>query len=260
MGGFPSIEKDSIIAKEAEEAVGMLDWLWEEQAPRILAVVGCGGKTSLIGQLAEEWREKKVLVTPTTKILPIEGRDIILKSTLSQCREHRPAKGIQCMGLLNRSSGKLEALPLSLLEEMMPSYDLTLLEADGSRGLPCKGWAGHEPVIPSSTTHTIGVVTLKGLGKPVGEDTVLRLPEFLALTGLGAGEEITLEALTRMVCAPGGMLWKSMGKVCLLVNQVEDKATAQIAGEWLAWIKEAYPGRFFKLAYGSIKENSWQEV
>ena len=105
----------------------------------IIAVIGCGGKTSLIASLANEYRHKKVLVTPTTKMFPIEG--------------------IQCLGILNEASGKLEALKQEQLEAIIPQYDLVLLEADGSAGLPCKGWLADEPVVPAFCTHTIGVVT-----------------------------------------------------------------------------------------------------
>jgi probable selenium-dependent hydroxylase accessory protein YqeC len=226
----------------------------------VVAVVGCGGKTSLIELMADRLRDKKVLISTTTKIFPPKMKDIVLCETLRQCEEHEPRTGVQCMGILNRASGKLEALPDSFLAKIKSRYDVVLLEADGSRGLPCKGWLADEPVVPHYCTHTVGLVTMGALGKPAGENTVHRLPEFLALTGIGEGETITAAALETMVCDPKGMFKNSAGQRYVIVNQVEDDATSRIALSFLQAIKEKYPDRFEKLLYGSVHNDAWQEA
>jgi len=239
--------------------VGIVDYL-DITAGSVVAVVGCGGKTSLMELMADRLREKKVLVSTTTKIFPPKMKNIVLCETLRQCEEHEPRPGIQCMGLLNSANGKLEALPEAFLAALQPRYDIVLLEADGSRGLPCKGWLANEPVVPDYCTHTLGLITLGALGKPAGETTVHRLPEFFALTGVGEGQTITVTALEAMVCAPKGMFKNSAGKRYVIVNQVEDEATAAIAPAFLRTIKEKYPARFEKLLYGSVHRDAWQEV
>jgi len=226
----------------------------------VVAVVGCGGKTSLIELVADRLRDKKVLISTTTKIFPPKMKDIVLCETLLQCEEHEPRTGVQCMGILNRASGKLEALPEALLTQLQARYDVVLLEADGSRGLVCKGWLENEPVVPHYCTHTVGLITMGALGKPAGENTVHRLPEFFALTGVGEGQTITAAALEAMICAPAGMFKNSAGQRYVLVNQVEDDATAAIAMSFLQIIKEKYPARFEKLLYGSVRHDAWQEV
>jgi probable selenium-dependent hydroxylase accessory protein YqeC len=254
----------------------------------IIAVVGCGGKTSLIELIADTFRDKKVLVTPTTRMFPIKASGIMLCETMEQCAGHEPQTGIQCLGLLNTESGKLEALPGNFLADTVLRYDITLIEADGSRGLPCKGWLADEPVIPPYCTQVVGLVTMNVLGKPATKDTVCHLPEFLALTGLKEGQAITAQALEAMVCDPHGMFKKrdqgvgsgewgmgnreqgsgigdrgsgnrEQGKY-LLVNQVGDEATACAALSFLETIKEKYPGRFKRLLYGSVHLDVWQEV
>lgn len=204
----------------------------------IAAVVGCGGKTSLVRSLAEENQDRAVLISPTTQMYPMAGS----------------------VGVYRAETGKLTALPGEVLRGMTQHYDLTLLEADGSRGLPCKGWRADEPVVPAYCTHTIGVVTLRALGRTADEQSCLRLPLFLGLTGLAAGEAIILEALTRMVCAPEGMFRRRAGKCFLLVNQVEDAAGAALAREWLLSVREKHPGIFAGLLYGSLHAESWQLV
>jgi len=235
---------------------------WEAFFPcgSVIAVVGCGGKTSFIELAADRMRDKKVLISTTTKIFPPKMKDIVLCETLGQCEEHEPRPGVQCMGLLNSASGKLEALPEAFLAGLQPRYDIVLLEADGSRGLPCKGWLENEPVVPDYCTHTLGVISMAALGKPAGEKTVHRLPEFFALTGVGEGQTITAAALEAMVCAPNGMFKNSEGQRYVIVNQAEDEETARIAETFLRTIKEKYPVRFEKLLYGSVRRDAWQEV
>jgi probable selenium-dependent hydroxylase accessory protein YqeC len=143
---------------------------------------------------------------------------------------------------------------------MLPHYDLVLLEADGSSGLPCKGWLPDEPVVPSFCTHTIGVVTLSALGKPADSDTVQRLPEFLKLTGLRQGEPISRQALTAMVCAENGMFRRGHGRLGIFLNQAEDPAAAIAAEQWLGAIQRENPGRFAFLAYGSARANRWNRI
>jgi probable selenium-dependent hydroxylase accessory protein YqeC len=210
--------------------------------------------------MADKLRNRKVLISTTTKIFPPKMKDIMLCETLQECEEHEPREGIQCFGLLNRTSGKLEALPESILAELIPRYDIVLLEADGSRGLPCKGWLTNEPVVPCFCTHTAGLVTMNGLGRAAEETVVHRLPEFLALTGLREGDAITTQALEAIVCAPGGMFKNSAGQRYLLVNQVEDDETTRAALSFLQTIKEKYPNRFAKLLFGSVHQDAWQEV
>lgn len=231
-----------------------------DTASAYIAVVGCGGKTTFIESLADELRDRKVLIAPTAKILPFYSENVILRTTLSQCLAHEPAHGIQCLGVLNEATGKLEAIPPEHLEGIVRQYDIALFEADGSRSLPCKGWLPGEPVVPHFATHTVGIVTFGALGKTADENTVHRLPEFLALTGLHRGDIINERALTDMVCAEDGMFRHNSGSLSIFVNQAEDAEVAKIARKWLSEIRARSPGRFDCLAYGSARQNKWTEV
>jgi len=210
--------------------------------PCIAAVIGCGGKTSLLKQMAEGFQGKRVLISPTTKAFPMN------------------IKNADCRGIFNPATGKLEALPEHELADLVSKYDVVLLEADGSRSLPCKGWRADEPVIPKFCTHTLGIVTLNALGCKANSAYVHNLPQFLALTGLHEGDAITLKALQNMVCAPDGMFKNSVGSRIILLNQVETQLNAKIAKVFLKTIKNSYPGVFAKLLFGSIHHDSWQGV
>lgn len=228
------------------------------QPGETLAVVGCGGKTTLVGALARERGEGAVLVMPTTKILPMHG--IPLCSTLDACLAHQPQPGVQCLGVLNPDTGKLEAPPEAHWQQLAQGYGLVLMEADGSRGLPCKGWRDDEPVVPAFATRTLGVVTTAALGQPVGEDTVLNPDAFCHLTGLSLGDEITLDALADMVAAPGGMFKNRQGQAVLLVNRVEGMAQLKAAKALAQRIRVRHPKAVDLIYLGSAQDNQWVQI
>ncbi len=201
-------------------------------------MVGCGGKTSVIARLAEENQGRRTLITPTTHMYPMEGS----------------------VGVYHADTGKLSSLPKEILAQVVPLYDLSLLEADGSKGLSLKGWREDEPVVPGFCTHTVGVVTLVALGMTVSEENCFRLPIFLDLTGARVGDAVTLEMLVRMVCAPRGMFRGSAGKQCLLINQIDDPSQETQARELVELIRDIYPRRFTAILYGSARMNRWQRT
>jgi probable selenium-dependent hydroxylase accessory protein YqeC len=223
----------------------------------VAAVVGCGGKTALIKAVAKELTANSVLISTTSKIFPPEKNWCSLCLTLAACKKHKPHSGIQCMGILNAQTGKLEALPENVLAKIVPAYDVVLLEADGSKGLDCKGWLASEPVVPPYCTHTIGVVTIKPVAKIASETIVHRLNTFLALTELQAGEKITMQALQNMVCKDEGMFKHSAGKKYLVLNQIEDDDARKMARTFFAGIKKQTHNFFYKLIYGSAHLNKW---
>lgn len=223
----------------------------------VIAVVGCGGKTSLIELLARQNADKRVLITPTTKMFPISAPDVMMRNTVYSSLRHMPKSGISLLGQINKQSGKLEALPESALYSLIPKYDIVFIEADGSRGLPCKGWVGDEPIIPICATHTVGVVTMDALGRAAANDIVHNLSAFLELTGLNEGDVITGQALENMVCLQEGMYRNSFGKRYLVVNKVQDEASVFCAVSILRALKKRYPERFRRLVYGSVHDNIW---
>lgn len=226
-----------------------------------VAVSGCGGKTSVVNVLADEAGEGlSVLVTPTTKIYPVLDAGVDLVTTREGCLAHVPLPGIQCLGLLNDETGKLEALAPEDLAAIAPRYDIVLMEADGSRKLPCKGWAENEPVIPGFATHTLGVVSVNAVGLVAAAENVLRLDEFLKLTGLYRGETVTAGALAAMVASPNGMLRRRAGDVAVAINQVEDERGREISLELATLIRGIWGNSPLRIVSGSARENRWAEL
>ena len=112
----------------------------------IIAVVGSGGKTTLIKKLAQQYREagKTVLVTTTTHMF-IEEDTLLTDDPDTIIRALRET-GYAMAGI---SDGKkISALSRETFEAVCPHADVMLVEADGSRMHPLKYPKETEPVIP----------------------------------------------------------------------------------------------------------------
>ena len=87
----------------------------------------------------------------------------------------------------------------SLLEQLA---DYVLVEADGSRRLPLKAHAPHEPVIPKEAGCVLCVVGAHGFDRPIRE-AVHRPEQFCALTGARPDEPASPALAARALAAEG---------------------------------------------------------
>jgi len=186
----------------------------------VVSIVGGGGKTSTLFAFARRFSSegRRVLVTTTTHILHPDAGDMkdgrgfgpvvvsdgpISSQTIARLREAGPrtilAGGVQHDG--SRLSG-IAAEDVAVLRE---HFDVVLVEADGSRGLPVKAPAAHEPVVPRATTALIGCIGLDALGAPMDARHVHRPQLFGPLTGCAPGEAITAAHIARLVESPAGL-------------------------------------------------------
>ena len=145
----------------------------------VTAVIGSGGKTTLLSALSREL-PGTVILTTTTHILPFEGVPLLTAPTEDEVRAALARSRVLCLGTPAPES-KLTApsLPFSLLEQLA---DYVLVEADGSRRLPLKAHAPHEPVIPKEAGCVLCVVGAHGFDRPIRE-AVHRPEQFCTLTG-----------------------------------------------------------------------------
>ncbi len=144
----------------------------------VIAIVGSGGKTSLLKKLAAEYKAqgKKVFLCTSThmKIEPETLMSADLPVLLNELEE----KGYVMAGLpVDDGMKKLSALPEEVYTELCKHADVTLVEADGSRHLPIKFPNSTEPVIPQNCDKIMVVCGLHALGKPLSE--VAHRPELV---------------------------------------------------------------------------------
>ena len=133
--------------------------------PGMTALIGAGGKTTLLRRLGEELAEgHRVLLCTTTKMYPFPG--LPLARTAEELALLRRKHTLVCAGTVLPESGKLAAPPVSM-ELLAGWFDYVLVEADGAAGRPLKAHAPHEPVIPSGAGRVIRVTGASGLGRPI---------------------------------------------------------------------------------------------
>ena len=133
----------------------------------VTAVIGGGGKTTLLRTLGEELAEHHtVLLCTTTKIFPFP--DLPCARTAAELDALRSSHRLLCAGTDVPGTGKLAApeTPMALLAER---FDYVLVEADGAARRPLKAHAPHEPVVPPEANQTICVVGASGFGQPISE-------------------------------------------------------------------------------------------
>jgi len=223
--------------------------------PLVVALVGGGGKTSLLFALAGEARADglSVLVTTTTRIFDPrdEGRAFdafnldaawsapasngaALPSAVPDARWGAPPHGFTAVAGAGVEAGKLLSVD-PLLVDRATGWDLIIVEADGARRLPLKAPAAHEPVIPASARVVIAVVGLDCLGRPLDDGIAFR-PELVArATGLEPGGIIGPRHIAALAAAEAGCFKGApTGALRVLVLNKLDVADRSAAGETAA--------------------------
>lgn len=177
----------------------------------IVAFVGGGGKTGAILRLVEELRdaEWRVVATTTTRVgRSIESALVVSEAAGRNWRGGLAAemerRGAVFLAAGTSGDGKLRGIDPALVDSRLASLaDVVLIEADGSRQMPIKAPAEHEPVIPDSTTLVVPMVGLDALGRGIRAPEVHR-PELLrAVTG---HKIVTTEAVARLITSAEGSL------------------------------------------------------
>lgn len=162
----------------------------------ITAVVGAGGKTTLIHRLAAEYRAagKKVFVTTTTHMYT--EADTLLTADAEAILRRLNETGYAMAG--TPCGEKMTALPQAVYDAVCKAADEVLVEADGARHFAVKYPNDTEPVIPANTEKIIIVCGLHGLGKPAKE-AAFRLDAVMECLGIGADTLITPPHVQRLV-------------------------------------------------------------
>ena len=210
-------------------------------SPGITALIGSGGKSTLLSLLARELTEagEQVLCATTTHIFPPVGMPLADSPAAAEqalCRG-----GPVCVGVW-AAEGKLGP-PREPLEAYRGMCRYLLVEADGSRRLPLKAHASYEPVIPPGTRRTILVAGAAGLYRPVRE-AVHRPEIFCSLAGCAPEDLATPERVARVMEAEG------LGDL-VLINQAD--AAEAAARDLAALLRE-------KTVVAALNKGEWNHA
>lgn len=217
--------------------------LWELLGirPGLTAVIGSGGKTSLLRVLAQELSHRgTVLVSTTTRIMrPNWCPFAATAAELCDGFAHSP---IVCAGSYN-PEGKLTAPDFPGWQY---AADFVLVEADGSKRLPAKAHETWEPVLPPERTRTVCVLGASAFGQPIRQ-AAHRPAIYARLAGAPWSASITPEMAARVICAEG---------LCdiIYVNQVDD---AELSPPWAEIFAKASN---VPVVIGSLQARRWRRL
>jgi probable selenium-dependent hydroxylase accessory protein YqeC len=200
----------------------------------IIALVGGGGKTTLMFALAQEFRDKglRVITTTTTKIIEPAGKQapcLVIEESQAQAmtlvKEGLRRNGHVTFAAQRFPGEKIGGVDPEFIVTMArePSVDHIIVEADGARKLPLKAPGAHEPIIPSATTLLIPIVGIDALGRPLDEEAAFRPERIAELTGVKLGGLITPHLIATVMAHPRGLIKGAPpgARIIPVINKVE---------------------------------------
>lgn len=150
-----------------------------DEAGHVVSLVGGGGKTTLLYALSAYCAQKgwKVLTSTTTHIRRPQKKEFLVVGVdekvenirFSNERDWLWQQGKYVVAGAPAKQEKITILPDPILKEWIREADITFLEADGAKRLPCKFPAAHEPVILPHSDIVLAVAGLTAIYRPLGE-------------------------------------------------------------------------------------------
>ena len=210
-----------------------------------IAVVGAGGKTSVLFQLAKEAVDQnlRVIVTTTTHMFREPGA---LAASAEEAGALLTRQPIVIAGIPAKED-KITGLADEERTSLLQYADLLLIEADGSKRLPLKVPSDHEPVIPEGTDRVIVVAGLSGIGKPISE--CCHRQELVQALLQDSCEHIIVPKDVATMISEGYITKKFFKReyfVTVILNQADDEAAREAAYE-IADCLKPYPCIITKL-------------
>ena len=193
-----------------------------QEKKHIVSLVGAGGKTTVMCQLAEHFAKlgKKVLVTTTTHIFQPACN---FAESVAEVEALWQAGSYAVVGSVEAGTDKLTQLSEDVLENYCRVADLVLIEADGAKCLPCKAPAENEPVLLENCDTVIAVMGLDALHKPISE-VCFRLEKVQEVLGVADEHYLTEEDAVELLQSEQGA-FKNVGQrtYFIILNKCDDE-------------------------------------
>lgn len=181
----------------------------------IVAIVGGGGKTTILYRLASETAASggRSIVTGTTRFTPPERGPrppLVFAETEAELVDRLRAALAQTpvvvAGTGWGNKGRIMPVEPGWLTALaaLPGVAAVVAESDGSAGRPFKAPAEHEPVVAPSTTLLLSVTGIDVLGRPLLPETVHRPEIVAALTGAALGDPVDEALIARVLLSEAG--------------------------------------------------------
>jgi probable selenium-dependent hydroxylase accessory protein YqeC len=238
-----------------------------------IALVGGGGKTTLMLALAHELRSsgKRVVTSTTTKVWHKEALQydkVLLVEDHADWKSKRPealsGEGTVFVGRSILDSGKVDGISASLADEIFHDSDAQYLivEADGSAGHPLKAPAEHEPVISNSVTMVVALMGIEAVDARLDETIAFRMGEVRKITGLETGGILTPGTLARVFLHPDGLFKGALeaARKAVFLNKGDLVEEARSAEELAEILLADAAKKIDRVILGSIKDGVYRII
>ncbi len=225
------------------------------QPPRLVTVIGGGGKTSLMYYLVAGLQAagETAFAAATAKLFfpGGAGHHAVLVRGLPECRQavadwcRYPGTVTLAREVVAETPGKLAGLDPAWLDTLAgenPGVRF-VVEGDGSAGLPLKGHLGHDPVVPAGTNLLVPVVGADAIGRPLAPGYVHRPARAAELAGGELGELVTVDMIVRLLLHPAGYLHNCPpgASIVPFINKAEGRAKRPAADLAAAVLAAGHP-------------------
>ncbi|MFC7069527.1 selenium cofactor biosynthesis protein YqeC [Halobaculum lipolyticum] len=200
----------------------------------LVCVVGAGGKKTTLYTLAN--RIDRAVVSATVRIPIFDehvARVVVTGDPVAALSDAAPDDGFP-LGLVperERDDRYLGYDP-AVVDDLAGAHDgPVFVKADGARMREFKAPSDREPQIPAGADAVVPIVSAHVVGRPLTDERVHRPERVAAVAGLDVGDEVTPEAVGRVLASPDGGLKDvpAGADVVALVNKVDDDADEAVA-------------------------------
>ena len=267
--------------------VETLEKLMDLRKKDIITAVGSNGKTTFCLNLCKELKKEKkiVFLTTTVKILPINKKygfvDITIPNTENETEEKERdvfsemeitsfllnleknlnnSNNIYVLGIYDSKIGKITSLSPKILEDISGKCDYMIIEGDGSKMKPLKGWNKTEPVYTKNTTKSVGILPINIIGEKINDVNIHRIEKFLEISGGQKNETLTLNHLYNVIVHKNGLFQYSLGEKILILNCAERYEDKENALNLAKMIKSNINFKDVRIAVTSLKNREYYEI
>jgi probable selenium-dependent hydroxylase accessory protein YqeC len=205
-----------------------------------VAIVGGGGKTTLLHALGDQLNSSIVL-TCTTKMGHDQhrGRPVLLAPSVSEVVVGAAEGPVMVWHGID--GHKAVGVSPQSCDEWFAEVDHVIIEADGSRRRPFKAPAAYEPVVPATTTMMLSVIGADALDRVIA-DRCHRPLLVAALAGCSPDDRLTpAGAATVLLHDRGARRELPAGSRFAIAVTKVDAASAALVGELLAELRDRSP-------------------
>ncbi len=203
-----------------------------------VALVGGGGKTTLLHALGLQLSGRRILTT-TTKMGADQhrGHRVLLAPTDADIAA---VEDIAVVFARTQGSKAFGVAPTNC-DRWFGLVDHVIVEADGARHRPFKAPRPFEPIVPQTCTLLVSVIGADALGRVIA-DQCHRPLRVAALAGCSPYVRLTPEAAATVILHERGARREqpASARLAVVVTKVDD-ATTQLAADLVAALARAEP-------------------